>query len=70
MIDDTEGETGLTLGDLVSHPDPKSDPYMKEDPQEADSDDEDVELKQTDNLMLVAHVEGNAAILEVYGSPE
>ena len=31
------------------------------------SDAEDFEIRPTDNLILVGHVEGDASILEVYG---
>jgi hypothetical protein len=64
------GGSTLGLGDLVLHADPKTDPYLL-DPNagsDDDSDVEDLEVKPTDNLMLVGHVEGNAAILEVYGN--
>ncbi len=60
----------LDLGDLVLHPDIREDPYYV-DPDVKDSDDEeeeeDVNIRPTDNLILVGHVEGDAAVLEVYG---
>ena len=32
------------------------------------SDIEDYNIKTSDNLLLVGHVDGNAAVLEVYGN--
>ena len=66
--DDDENEVGLALGGLVLNP--CDDPYLKN--LDADDDDEksdikDFNIKLTDNLILVGHVEGEAAILEVYG---
>jgi len=68
LLTDEEASTGLGLGGLVSFADPKSDPYLTNPEIDDDeSDIEDFQIKATDNLLLVGHVEGNAAILEVYG---
>lgn len=38
-------------------------------PEDEDSDeDEDFNLLPTDNLIAVGHIEGDAAILEIYGN--
>ena len=47
---------------------PKDDPYLRDLDDDEKSDIEDFNIKPTDNLILVGHVEGNAAILEVYGT--
>ncbi len=67
--DEKAAESGqLDLGDLVAFADPKQDPYLKsnDEDEEDKSDAEDVEIRPTDNLVLVGHVEGDASILEVY----
>ena len=66
--DDDENEVGMALGGMVLNP--RDDPYLKNldaDDDDEKSDIEDFNIKPTDNLILVGHVEGEAAILEVYG---
>ena len=67
--DDDENEVGMALGGMVLNP--RGDPYLKnldaDDDDDEKSDIEDFNIKPTDNLILVGHVEGEAAILEVYG---
>lgn len=66
--DDKGGGNALFgLGDLVF--DPRNDEYQQEEDAADDaSDAEDFEIKPNDNLILVGHVEGDASILEVYGT--
>ena len=60
------GASAFGIGDLVF--DPKDDEYQQEAVADDDaSDAEDFEIRPTDNLILVGHVEGDASILEVYG---
>jgi hypothetical protein len=48
--------------------DPRTDEYLTDPNLDDDaSDAEDFEIQPTDNLILVGHIEGDAAILEVYG---
>jgi len=70
--DDEEESAGnmLGIGDLTVYSDPSKDPYLAdtvasydEDDQE---DDEDFNIKPTDNMLLVGHVEDDAATVEVY----
>ena len=63
--DDEETDNGLTIGGMVFNP--QDDPYLRNIEDDERSDIEDFNIKPTDNLILVGHVEGNAAILEVYG---
>ena len=63
--DDEENDNGLTIGGMVFNP--QDDPYLRNIEDDERSDIEDFNIKPTDNLILVGHVEGNAAILEVYG---
>ena len=68
FLAEDETNNGLNLGGLVSFADPKSDPYLTNPEIDDDASDiEDFQIKPTDNLLLVGHVESNAAILEVYG---
>lgn len=43
------------------------DPYVTNQEDEDSDEDEDFNLLPTDNLIAVGHVEGDAAILEIYG---
>ena len=61
------GDALFGIGDLVF--DPRNDEYQQEGDEADDaSDEEDFEIKPTDNLILVGHVEGDASLLEVYGT--
>ena len=69
--DEDEGNpnTAADLGNLISHVNPRDDPYLVNPDMEDDqSDIEDYNIKSSDNLLLVGHVDGNAAVLEVYGN--
>ena len=60
------GDALFGISDLVF--DPRNDEYQQEgDAADDASDAEDFEIRPTDNLILVGHVEGDASILEVYG---
>jgi len=71
---DEEEEGGeanlLGLGDLTSFADPKDDPYLSAMDREVGEDDqedkEDFQIRGTDNLIVVGHVEGVSSTLEVY----
>ncbi len=66
--EDENADVAADLGNLVSFANPRDDPYLENpDLDDDQSDIEDMIIKPTDNLALVGHVEGNAAILEVYG---
>lgn len=70
--DDTSTAQGASslfgIGDLISHADPRDDPYVADPNLDGDeSDEEDFIIKPTDNLLLAGHVEGDASTLEVYG---
>ncbi|XP_045625374.1 periodic tryptophan protein 1 homolog [Procambarus clarkii] len=57
----------LQLGLLTVHASNDDDPYITiKDKEDQDSEDGDHEILPTDNLIAVGHVEGDAAILEVY----
>ena len=60
------------MGDLVSFPDQTQDPYLRSNADFEDdaSDVEDFQIRPTDNLIAVGHVEGSSATLEVYGKME
>lgn len=67
--DDESDNDETDFGNLVAFADPKDDPYLVDPNKDDDeSDIEDNIIKADDNLLLVGHVEGNAAILEVYGT--
>ena len=69
--DDSDDNTAGGIEGLMAFPDPESDPYFsKLAKDDEDSDDEDFVIRKDDNLVLVGHVEGNAAILEVYGNSD
>ncbi|GAB1600922.1 periodic tryptophan protein 1 homolog [Argonauta hians] len=53
------------IGNIVYFADNKEDPYIN-DHEEADSDDENVNIKPTDNLIAVARTIKDASLLEVY----
>ena len=64
----TGSENVLGIGDLIVHANPREDPYLVDpDLDDDESDVEDFEIKPTDSLIVTGHVEGSAAILEVYG---
>ena len=66
--DEEDANTTAGLDNLVLFANPKDDPYLiNPDDDDDQSDIEDYNIKPNDNLLLVGHVEGNAAILEVYG---
>lgn len=67
--DEDESTSNQDLGNLISHANPRDDPYLVNPDMEDDqSDIEDYTIKDSDNLLLVGHVDGNAAVLEVYGN--
>ena len=64
-----ENTSNQDLGNLISHANPRDDPYLvNPDLEDDQSDIEDYTIKDSDNLLLVGHVDGNAAVLEVYGN--
>ena len=64
-----ESTSNQDLGNLISHANPRNDPYLvNPDLEDDQSDIEDYTIKDSDNLLLVGHVDGNAAVLEVYGN--
>jgi len=67
--EDNAGE-GESIGDLVSFANPRDDPYYDKEEANQDDDDasdtEDFKIRPTDNLIVVGHIEGDAALLEVY----
>ena len=64
-----ESTSNQDLGNLISHANPRDDPYLvNPDLEDDQSDIEDYTIKDSDNLLLVGHVDGNAAVLEVYGN--
>eukprot|EP00095_Tigriopus_kingsejongensis_P005197 maker-scaffold321_size207582-snap-gene-1.33 protein:Tk05197 transcript:maker-scaffold321_size207582-snap-gene-1.33-mRNA-1 annotation:"periodic tryptophan protein 1 homolog" len=71
-LDDYEAETGpashaLGLGELIAFANPRQDPYVADPELDDDASDvEDVQIRPTDNLVAVGHVEGHAATLELY----
>lgn len=44
-----------------------SDPYLTNNGESDSEEEDDFNLLPTDNLIAVGHIEGDAAILEVYG---
>ena len=59
----------LGLGDLTSFADPRQDPFLSLDKDLGEDDEEDQEdfnIRSTDNLILAGHVEGDSAMVEVY----
>ena len=58
----------MGMENLAVFTDEKEDPYLTNKDAASDSEDEDdFNLLPTDNLIAVGHVEGDAAILEIYG---
>ena len=59
----------LQLGSMAIHASNEEDPYVtvKDDEEDDDSEVENHAILPSDNLIAVGHVEGEAAILEVYG---
>jgi len=68
--DDEEDNSGtmLGLGDLTVFSDASKDPYLANVPRDEDDeeDDSDFNIKPTDNMILVGHVEDESATVEVY----
>lgn len=67
--DEAEGNVSklLQLGQLSIHASSEDDPYITvKDENDIDSEDEDNVILPSDNLIVVGHVDGDAAILEVY----
>lgn len=65
--DDDNVNKLLQLGKMAIHASSDDDPYISvKDKDDVDSEDENYEILPTDNLIAVGHVEGDAAILEVY----
>ena len=58
----------MGLKDLVMFPDGRDDPYLQDPDLDDDASDvEDLKIKPDDNIVLVGHMEGDKATLEVYG---
>lgn len=58
----------MGIENLAVYTDENQDPYVTN-PNDEDSEEEgDFNLLPTDNLIAVGHVEGDAAILEIYGT--
>lgn len=58
----------MGMENLAVFTDEKDDPYITNRDAASDSEEEDdFNLLPTDNLIAVGHVEGDAAILEIYG---
>lgn len=58
----------LGLADLVVHASNAEDPYLDRNAGDEDSDDErdNMTIRETDNLLLIGHVDGDAPLLEVH----
>jgi len=61
----------LGIGDLTVYSDPAKDPYLAESSatgldEDDQEDEEDFNIRPTDNMLLVGHVEDDAATVEVY----
>lgn len=54
------------LGDLAMFSDPSKDPYMGEDAEDNDEENDDFNIRPNDNLIVVGHVEDDASTVEVY----
>ena len=68
LLLDSETSTMMGVNDLMFHPDARQDPYLTNPDLDDDASDvDDVQIRPTDNLILVGHVEGDHSILEVYG---
>lgn len=57
----------MKLGKLTVHADSKDDPNLKGKEDDSASESENQKILPTDNLITVGHIDGDAAILEVYG---
>jgi len=65
--DEDEAKNLLGFGDIAKFSDPSQDEYLDHTiPDEDDEDIQDFFIRGTDNLILVGHVQGDAATLEVY----
>ncbi len=67
MVDE-DAATHLHFGDVISLSAPGEDDLLDPDMSDEESDVEDITVKPTDNLLLLGHVEGEAASLDVYGT--
>lgn len=66
MLDDDNVLMGIQ--NLTVFTDEKQDPYLTQPNDEDSEEEDDFNLLPTDNLIAVGHIEGDAAILEIYGS--
>ena len=57
----------MGMENLTVYTDENEDPYATNKNDEDSEEDDDFNLLPTDNLIAVGHIEGDAAILEVYG---
>lgn len=64
----TDAVLALGLADLVVHASNADDPYLDRNAGDQDSDDErdNMTIRETDNLLLIGHVDGDAPLLEVH----
>ena len=61
------GSKLLGLGDLTAFTDPREDPYLSQlDKDVGAEDEEDFNIRSTDNLILAGHVDGDSSTLEIY----
>jgi len=58
----------MGIQNLTVFTDEKQDPYLTQPNDEDSEEEDDFNLLPTDNLIAVGHIEGDAAILEIYGS--
>jgi len=54
------------LGDLAMFSDPTKDPYMGQDAEDDEEENDDFNIRPNDNLIIVGHVEDDASTVEVY----
>lgn len=57
----------MGMENLAVFTDEKEDPYLTNKDASDSEEEDDFNLLPTDNLIAVGHVEGDAAILEIYG---
>lgn len=57
----------MGIENLAVFSDEKQDPYVTKHDDDDSEEEDDFNLLPTDNLIAVGHVEGDAAILEIYG---
>ena len=57
----------MGIQNLTVFTDEKQDPYLTQPNDEDSEEEDDFNLLPTDNLIAVGHIEGDAAILEIYG---